>query len=186
MKNKIMILLAVLTIASCSSNKEVAQTPEPVVQPVIAEVPVPVEPAPVVMEEPKPEPKPEIAIYSISDKEKSTSEIKPFVVYFDTNKFNIREDAAATLNDMVLPEAKNTKTKRIVIEAHCDERGSKVYNQGLSERRANAVKNYLVKNGIKASTIKTIGYGKTKPVAEGHNEEAWSQNRRAVTVIIKR
>ena len=68
---------------------------------------------------------------------------------------------------------------RIVIEGLCDERGTNEYNLGLGERRAHAVKNYLVSLGVAASRIKTISYGEEKSFATGHNEAAWKQNRRA-------
>lgn len=68
---------------------------------------------------------------------------------------------------------------KIVIEGHCDERGTSEYNLGLGERRASVVKNYLVSLGVSASRIKTISYGEEKPFAVGHNEAAWKQNRRA-------
>jgi peptidoglycan-associated lipoprotein len=68
---------------------------------------------------------------------------------------------------------------KIVVEGHCDERGTNEYNLGLGERRANAVKNYLVSLGVSASRIRTISYGEEKPFAAGHNESAWKLNRRA-------
>ncbi|MDF1526724.1 MAG: peptidoglycan-associated lipoprotein Pal [bacterium] len=68
---------------------------------------------------------------------------------------------------------------RIVIEGHCDERGTNEYNLGLGEQRANAVRNYLISLGVSASRIRTISYGEEKPFAVGHNESAWKQNRRA-------
>jgi peptidoglycan-associated lipoprotein len=72
---------------------------------------------------------------------------------------------------------------RIVIEGHCDERGTREYNLALGERRANASKDYLVALGINPARIKTISYGKERPAALGHNETAWAQNRRGVTVV---
>ena len=69
------------------------------------------------------------------------------------------------------------------IEEHCDERGSREYNMALGERRAQAVKNYLVNLGISANRIKTVSYGEERPTALGHNEDAWKQNRRAVAVL---
>lgn len=181
MKNKLISLFAILIIASCASTPEpqvVEVQPQPIVEPVLIQ--------PQIVEFVEITPDEEVEIYSVSATEIAVSDIKPFVVYFDTDKYNIRSDAAKTLNEKVLPEASNMKTKKVVIEAHCDERASHAYNQKLSERRADAVKKYLVKNGVKADIIKTIGYGETKPVAKGHNEEAWSQNRRAVTIVIKR
>lgn len=72
---------------------------------------------------------------------------------------------------------------RVVIEGHCDERGTREYNLALGERRANATKDYLVALGINPASIKTISYGKERPAALGHNEAAWAQNRRGVTVV---
>jgi peptidoglycan-associated lipoprotein len=67
----------------------------------------------------------------------------------------------------------------IMIEGHCDERGTNEYNLGLGERRASEVKNYLVSLGVPASRIRTISYGEEKPFDAGHHEVAWQQNRRA-------
>ncbi len=72
---------------------------------------------------------------------------------------------------------------KITIEGHCDERGTREYNLALGERRANAAKAYLVSLGIPAARLNTISYGKERPAIDGHDESAWSQNRRAVTVV---
>lgn len=72
---------------------------------------------------------------------------------------------------------------RVVLEGHCDERGTREYNLALGERRANAAKDYLVALGINPARVKTISYGKERPAALGHNETAWAQNRRSVTVV---
>jgi peptidoglycan-associated lipoprotein len=71
----------------------------------------------------------------------------------------------------------------VTIEGHCDERGTREYNLALGERRAAAVKNVLVAAGIPASRISTISYGKERPIVVGSNEEAWSQNRVAITTV---
>lgn len=71
----------------------------------------------------------------------------------------------------------------VSIEGHADERGTREYNLALGERRANSVKNYLVALGISPSRISTVSYGKERPAVPGSNEEAWAQNRRAVTAI---
>jgi len=75
--------------------------------------------------------------------------------------------------------------KRITIEGHADERGTREYNLALGDRRANAAKNYLAARGIDASRINTISYGKERPIAMGSDEASWAQNRRAVTVIVQ-
>ncbi len=71
----------------------------------------------------------------------------------------------------------------VTIEGHADERGTREYNIALGERRATAAKNFLVTQGVAASRISTISYGKERPAVTGNDESAWSQNRRAVTVI---
>ena len=70
-----------------------------------------------------------------------------------------------------------------IIEGHCDERGTREYNLALGEKRATAVRDYLVINGIDPDRIKVISYGKEKPAVVGSNSMAWSKNRRAVTII---
>jgi peptidoglycan-associated lipoprotein len=71
----------------------------------------------------------------------------------------------------------------VTIEGHCDERGTREYNLALGERRAAAVKNVLVAAGIPASRISTISYGKERPIVVGSNEQAWAQNRVAITTV---
>jgi peptidoglycan-associated lipoprotein len=71
----------------------------------------------------------------------------------------------------------------VTIEGHCDERGTVEYNLGLGERRANATKQALIALGVAAGRINVISYGKERPAVVGHNEQAWAQNRRAVTVV---
>lgn len=72
---------------------------------------------------------------------------------------------------------------QILVEGHADERGTRQYNIALGARRANAVRDYLVSRGISASRVKTISYGKERPVAVCNDESCWTQNRRAVTVL---
>ncbi len=72
--------------------------------------------------------------------------------------------------------------QRVVIEGHCDERGSREYNMALGERRANAVRRFLEAEGVDPAQLETVSYGEEKPLDPRHNEEAWSVNRRAVLV----
>ena len=76
----------------------------------------------------------------------------------------------------------NNPSAMIVIEGHCDERGTREYNLALGEKRANAVKDYMMANGIEAGRIRTISYGKERPDVFGSTEDAWSKNRRSVTI----
>lgn len=104
-------------------------------------------------------------------------------IYFDTDRFNIDsvdQQALAAQASWL----QRYPAKRITIEGHCDERGTREYNLALGERRANAAKNYLVSLGVDPSRITTVSHGKERPIATGSNEEAWARNRRAVTVTI--
>ncbi len=71
----------------------------------------------------------------------------------------------------------------MTVEGHCDERGTREYNIALGERRANAVKSFLVKHGVDSNRIETISYGKERPAVIGDNEASWSKNRRGVTAL---
>jgi peptidoglycan-associated lipoprotein len=104
-------------------------------------------------------------------------------IYFATDTYNV-DDADATALRAQAQWLQQYPNKRATIEGHCDERGTREYNLALGERRANAAKNYLVSLGIDATRISTVSYGKERPAAMGSNEQAWAQNRRAVTVTI--
>jgi peptidoglycan-associated lipoprotein len=103
-------------------------------------------------------------------------------VFFDLDKSDLKSEARATL-DRQAAWLKKYSTANVTIEGHCDERGTREYNLALGERRATAVKNYLVADGIAAARVKTISYGKERPAVLGSNEAAWAQNRRGVTVV---
>lgn len=103
-------------------------------------------------------------------------------VFFDFDKFNLKPDARKTLEKQAA-WLKANPSVRITIEGHCDERGTREYNLALGERRANSAKDYLVSLGVNPGRLKTISYGKERPVAMGSNEAAWTQNRRSVTVV---
>lgn len=103
-------------------------------------------------------------------------------VFFDFDKFDLKPAARTTL-DRQAAWLKQYGARTVTIEGHADERGTREYNLALGERRANSAKNYLVSQGVAADRVKIISYGKERPVALGHNEAAWSQNRRAVSVV---
>ncbi len=103
-------------------------------------------------------------------------------VFFDFDKYDITPEAQGVLKKQaawlsVYPNV------IVTVEGHCDERGTREYNLALGERRANAVKDYLSALGIARTRVKTISYGKERPVALGHDDAAWSQNRRGVTML---
>ena len=103
-------------------------------------------------------------------------------VYFDFDKAEIRTDGTSTLNSQAV-WLKKYPNITIVIEGHADERGTREYNLALGERRANAVKEYLVSRGVAVDRIETVSYGKERPAVLGSNDSAWSQNRRGVSVV---
>ena len=103
-------------------------------------------------------------------------------VFFAYDKFDLSPQARVTL-DRQAAWLKQYPQNKLVVEGHCDERGTREYNLALGERRSNAAKNYLINQGIAANRLQTISYGKERPVALGSNEAAWSQNRRAVSVV---
>jgi len=98
-------------------------------------------------------------------------------IYFDYDQSVIRDDQRATLGNNA-NAIKAMGLARVTIEGHCDERGSDEYNLALGERRANAVKQYLVDSGVTA-TIDTVSYGESRPAVQGSDESAWRMNRRA-------
>ncbi len=113
-------------------------------------------------------------------KEIATKYVKD--VFFDFDKYDLSEDSRSSL----AADAdffKKHGTIRFTIEGHCDERGTREYNLSLGEKRANAAKEYLVALGVAENRINVISYGKERPFDEGHNEAAWTKNRRGHFVI---
>ncbi|UCD62612.1 MAG: peptidoglycan-associated lipoprotein Pal [Candidatus Zixiibacteriota bacterium] len=159
-----MLAVAVMAI-SCGGPKEVPEE-------------VPVETAPPVEEDTTPaeEPAPPPPAPKLQETQFQT-------VYFDFDKYNLRDDAKASLdhNFGLLQEFPDVIVK---IEGHCDERGTVEYNLSLGEKRAKSSMDYLVSLGIDPGRISIISYGKERPVDQGHNEEAWAKNRRSEFKII--
>jgi peptidoglycan-associated lipoprotein len=105
-------------------------------------------------------------------------------VYFDTDQFSL------DMADMDILEAQarwliEHPNLRASIEGHADERGTREYNLALAERRANSAREYLIAQGVPASRLLVTSWGKERPVALGSNEEAWAQNRRSVTLVVR-
>ena len=103
-------------------------------------------------------------------------------VYFDYNSAAISSSTRDTLNDNV-KYLKANPTVKVQVEGHCDERGSIQFNLALGEKRAKSVRDFLASQGIASGRISVISLGKEKPVAFGHDEDAWSQNRRGNFVV---
>ncbi|MDZ7376179.1 MAG: peptidoglycan-associated lipoprotein Pal [candidate division KSB1 bacterium] len=166
-----MSLLLIITWASCS--KKVTKT-----APQIGETSAPA-PSPPPIESER-----QIAPIDLDVKE--TAETTEEIVFQDINFDFDRYDLTPRARDILANHARILKENpqiKLTIEGHCDERGTIEYNLALGERRANAAKEYLVKYGIDPSRIRTISYGKERPLDPRSNEEAWAKNRRAAFVI---
>jgi peptidoglycan-associated lipoprotein len=103
-------------------------------------------------------------------------------VFFDTDQYNLRPDARATV-DRWAAWLQQYPNVNVTIEGHADERGTREYNLALGDRRANAIRDYLIALGVAPSRLATISYGKERPAVPGSNEAAWQQNRRGVLVV---
>lgn len=105
-------------------------------------------------------------------------------VYFGFDKHDLTKEAKAQLDRQAAwLNSKGKESLNVMVEGHCDERGTREYNLALGEKRANSAKNYLVTKGVESGRIETISYGKEKPAVIGNTEQDYGQNRRSVTVI---
>ncbi|HXT38963.1 MAG TPA: OmpA family protein [Candidatus Angelobacter sp.] len=104
-------------------------------------------------------------------------------VYFDFDRATIKPSETSKIDDVV-KYLQGNPTHAMQIEGHCDERGTEQYNLSLGERRALAVREYLVTAGIQPDRVFTISYGEARPAESGHNEAAWSKNRRGAFVLL--
>jgi peptidoglycan-associated lipoprotein len=156
------LLAALLVAVGCSSRKQVSTAQ---VEPPPATTPAPQETPP-----PPPPPAPK--------DDESASKAALADAFFDFDEASLRADAKTALEGNAKWMEKNSGAN-VVVEGHCDERGSVEYNLALGERRAKAAKEYLVSYGIAANRLTTISYGKERPFDPGHDENAWAQNRRA-------
>jgi peptidoglycan-associated lipoprotein len=111
------------------------------------------------------------------------SEIARKIIYFDTNSFALNEEKNTLLKSEILPLIKSDAKIVIIVEGHCDERGSNLYNKKLGKKRAQEVKRFLVKSGVKSTKISVVSYGENNPVDPAHDENAWSKNRRSEIVL---
>ena len=103
-------------------------------------------------------------------------------VFFNYDSSELDADAQELLRDQVA-WLKQHSNVSIIVEGHCDERGTREYNLALGEKRAQSVKNYLISLGISTDRVTTISYGKERPAVIGSNDGAWAQNRRSVTIV---
>ncbi len=106
-------------------------------------------------------------------------------IYFEYDKYTIREDAKPVLEGNAA-WMKKWRSAKVLIEGHCDERGTEDYNLALGEKRAKSGYDYLVSLGIPAERMKTLSYGKSQPLDMGKDESAWAKNRRDQFLIIEK
>jgi peptidoglycan-associated lipoprotein len=103
-------------------------------------------------------------------------------IYFDFDMYNIKDDAKPTLRE--LADWLSQNNAKVIVEGHCDERGTNEYNLGLGDRRANSTKQYLVASGVSTNKVETISYGEEKPQCTEKTSSCWSKNRRAHFVVL--
>ena len=103
-------------------------------------------------------------------------------VFFESDQTDLTPTAVATLDKQAQWLSRYPRYT-FLVEGHADERGTREYNLALGDRRAHSVRNYLESRGVAANRMTTISWGKERPAVEGSTEEAWAQNRRAVTVL---
>ena len=154
-----------LILGACTQKQEAVKTTPP--------------PAPVVQPAPKPAP----VVTGI--RPGSAEDFRVNVgdtVHFGYNEYNVQDGDKAVLGRQAQWLAKYPAV-RVTVEGHADERGTREYNLALGARRANAVKEYLVSQGVSAARVETVSYGKERPICTESNEACWSQNRRGVTVV---
>jgi len=181
----VLVLLLTVVVAACKGKAKppVARPMPPPMASTSGNVPPPPPGPPQPVSEPIPVPpmpaEDTIGSKSLDDLNRD-SPLRP--LFFELDSSDVSSDGQQVLqaNAAVL---KKYSTMQITIEGHCDERGTAEYNLALGERRALAAKNYLVSLGIAADKVKTVSYGKEFPFDAGHDESAWSKNRRAHFVI---
>ena len=142
---------------------------------------------PMVEVKPAPAPAPQVAMREMPGKPKAGTQEDLVTavgdrVFFDFDKYDLENDARGILEKQATWLEQNPGVTA-TIEGHTDERGTRDYNLALGERRANSVRDYLVALGINANRLKTLSYGKERPVNPGSTNEDWGKNRRGVMVV---
>jgi len=163
-----------LTFSSCKKKVETAPKPEPVVQKV--EEPAPQMEQPVLSEE---------EILMRKSLEEINREGHLQMVHFEFDKYQITDDMKPRLQQNADWLLKFSNIE-ILVEGHCDERGTEEYNLALGEKRAQTAKAYLVSLGVPEGRVQTVSYGKSRPLVQGNDENSHYQNRRAEFKVTKK
>jgi peptidoglycan-associated lipoprotein len=173
------LLISLLLLFAVACAKKDGDIPIPVEPPEVPKIEKPAEevkPTPPPKVEPVAEPDP-LEGFSIEDNPMND-------VYFEFDKSELTEDTKAALQRYA-EVLKAYEGLKVLIEGHCDERGTDEYNLALGENRATRVREYLVSLGVGGQYLKTISYGESRPAVDESNEEAWSKNRRAHFLVSK-
>ena len=179
------VLSAVLAIAVAGCHKKVpapAPAPPPPPPATAPATPPPPPPPPAPTPAPAPRPLTEEEIFARKSVDQLNAEKPMDDVFFDLNESSFRDDAKPALQKDA-DWLKKWSSVAITVEGHCDSRGSAEYNLGLGNRRATAVKDYLVSLGVSAGRVTVISKGKEQPFCREENESCWQQNRRGHFVI---
>ena len=121
--------------------------------------------------------------WSVDQFNQDPTALAPFTVYFALDSSVVRSDEQTKV-DAVADALKSDMQARLLIEGHCDERGTEEYNRSLGERRALSLRETLAGKNIDPNRIKTLSFGEDRPAVQGHNEAAWSKNRRGVFILL--
>jgi peptidoglycan-associated lipoprotein len=176
-------LASAVAIAAAGCHKKVppaAPAPPPAPPPAATPTPPPPPPPPAPPPAPTPRPPTDEEIFARKSIEELTRELDD--VFFDLDKSEIRDDARPKLQKNADWMKRWTSTQ-VMIEGHCDSRGSAEYNLGLGSRRATAVRDYLVSLGVPANRLTVVSKGKEAPVCTEQTESCWAQNRRGHSVV---
>jgi len=185
-----LVIVLIVLVPACKTRK----TPPPATTVENTAPPVPPPPPPPVdtkVEEPKDFVEPEVeteVIPSDIDELNKWAQSKGYVrdAFFNYDEGTLDDAAQSALTSSAnwLKRSQGAGYN-LLIEGHCDERGTEQYNLALGDRRANAAKDYLVTLGVDAGRIRTVSYGEERPFEEGHDDASWSQNRRAHLVLVR-
>lgn len=108
---------------------------------------------------------------------------KAHTVYFDFDKYNVKKEYTSNI-EAVAAELKAKPDNKVLVEGHCDERGTEGYNLALGQRRADSVREYLANLGIDPNRVRTISYGEARPAVDGHDDAAYAKNRRGEFILL--
>jgi peptidoglycan-associated lipoprotein len=193
-----LVLIALIAVPACRhKTTPVKPVPQPdtaasmTVPPVPATAPQPTQPTPSIKpnEDFVTETAPRVTSEELSgniEEANRQAQLRGFIkdAYFGYDEAALGADAQAALTDSANWLKRNAGFN-LLIEGHCDERGTEQYNLALGDRRANQAKQFLMTLGVDAARIRTVSYGEERPFDPGHDEAAWAKNRRAHLVLVK-